>query len=240
LGSRNDHRRNPFEGDTRYRPSPQVDSFIAFSSSFTFYRHLGDACNELGQTLFRTMSTAPITCTQEISKEDTLDSILINVYDRFQQEIVSIADTVSVCYSSAMELFSSISPHSKSTLSANLIAIRCNLSCLKRSLASSLSDLITNSFKQNGNEKLFQTISSPLLVPPFASRKSGKQHQKFLTPLEYIFQAIEICQDSILDIDSSQNLQLTGASSILSLELATNYTFAGYSMKLTVLVTYFL
>jgi hypothetical protein len=175
------------------------------------------------------MSTAPVPSCEIGSAEDTLDSVLTNVYNCFQEEIMIVADTVSVCYSSAMDLFSAISQY-KSTLSANLIAIRCNLSCLRRSLASILSDMIVESLKQSANDKLFpmlQVISSPLLVSAKSLRKNSKKTLQSLAPLEFVSQAVEICQDSILDINSSTHLESTGASIILSLELATNYTFAG-------------
>jgi hypothetical protein len=210
-------------------------------------RHFGDACNELGQMLFRTLSVAPPPMTRLGSSPDTpmtvtndAESILREVYGIFQEKVVPIADLANACYTSAIEIFTILRHTSGGTSgtikptdgNANLIAVRCNMSCLRRFLSSTLCEMIQKTIKERLDSpsvtSILQNNSSPLLKCSLRSRRRDHHNgPKFFSPLEYIYQAVEICQDSIFNLQSSPALQSTGAPSILSLELATNYTFSG-------------
>jgi hypothetical protein len=197
--------------------------------------------------LFRTLSVAPPPMTRLGSSPDTpmtvtndAESILREVYGIFQEKVVPIADLANACYTSAIEIFTILRHTSGGTSgtikptdgNANLIAVRCNMSCLRRFLSSTLCEMIQKTIKERLDSpsvtSILQNNSSPLLKCSLRSRRRDHHNgPKFFSPLEYIYQAVEICQDSIFNLQSSPALQSTGAPSILSLELATNYTFSG-------------
>jgi hypothetical protein len=182
--------------------------------------------------LFRALSVPSMpssaVSTTAVAQDSNPDSILREVYEDFQKKIVILADTANACYTSAIEIFA-ILQNKPTDGNANLIAVRCNMSCLRRFLSSTLCEMIQKSIKERSDSPsaILQTNSSPLLKCSLRSRKRDHTGAKFFSPLEYIYQAVEICQDSIFNIQSSAALQSTGAPSILSLELATNYTFSG-------------
>lgn len=204
-------------------------SINRFCDGLISFRHFGDACNELGQMLYRTLSLPPLSSSSVSTKgtQDT-ESVLREVYQNFQEKIMVIADIANACYTSAIEIFT-ILQHKPTDGDANLIAVRCNMSCLRRFLSSVLCEMIQKSMKERSDSSksnLLQTLSSPLLKCSIR-RKHDQKGTKFYSPLEYIYQAVELCQDSIFNLQSSSALQSTGAPTILSLELATNYTFSG-------------
>ena len=183
--------------------------------------------------LYRTLSLPPLSSSSVSTKgTQNTESILREVYQNFHENIIVIADIANACYTSAIEIFT-ILQHKPTDGDANLIAVRCNMSCLRRFLSSALCEMIQKSIKERSDSPptLLQTLSSPLLKCTIR-RKHDQKGTKFYSPLEYIYQAVELCQDSIFNLQSSSALQSTGAPTILSLELATNYTFSGSTFLL--------
>ena len=96
-------------------------------------------------------------------------------------------------------------------------------------------DLILNVTKESQHENLKELVhsrNSPLIEN--RSKSDKKFRYKIYTPLDYLNQALEICQESYSVLDSSiiSSLQLSGASSILTAEIATNYMFQGFNFCL--------
>lgn len=154
-----------------------------------------------------------------------------------------MSDVANICYLTAIELFSSlfsvgfeklvkISGSNNGGNITNLIAVRCNMSCLQRFLSSFLMDFILSVTKESQDTFLINLISStnsPLIENKMKLKFEKKNRQKLFSPLDYLNQALEICQESLSVMSSSINstLQSSGANSILTVEMATNYMFQG-------------
>jgi hypothetical protein len=206
-------------------------------------RHLGDACNELGQSLYRIviLLSSGTQKFEDILPERSTYQIhptILRVYDHFSKKIISVSNVADTCYSVSVSIFKAIStsldPKSKAYGGniANLIAVRCNMSCLRRCLSSSLAEIITAAAKQSSDHSLLelvQSTGSPILINFLRSIPERKRQDKFYSALDYLDQAIEMCQETVDVFDTSitNALQTSGASAILTIEVATNYMFKG-------------
>lgn len=166
--------------------------------------------------------------------------MLIQIYTIFHESILPISDIANICYSTSIKLFSTIfsvytdrgNGKNLGGNITNLIAVRCNMSCLRRFLSSFLSDLILNTTKECQDDSFKSIIysqDSPLLENKMKSKFEKKFRYKIYSPLDYLNQALEMCQESFLVINGSttSSLKSSGASSILTAEMATNYMFQG-------------
>ncbi len=164
--------------------------------------------------------------------------IILGVYNMFNKKIISVFNVADTCYSVSVSIFTAISASLELKSKtyggniANLIAVRCNMSCLRRYLSSSLADMIVATAKESLNQSLLelvQSTDSPILTNFPRSIPERRRQCKFSSPLDYLDQAIEMCQESIdvFDTSTAVALQNSGASAILTMEMATNYMFKG-------------
>lgn len=164
----------------------------------------------------------------------------MKIYTIFHENILPLSNIANTCYSTSIKLFSIfISVYNQKGGKnlggniTNLIAVRCNMSCLRRFLSSFLSDFILNITKECKDESFKNMIysqNSPLIENKIKSKFDKKFDYKLYSPFDYLNQALEMCQETFSVIDNSMILSLksSGASSILTAEMATNYMFQGY------------